>query len=386
MENDQFEDVLIYFSKSLLGKENEEDILRDVAENCISKLGFVHCSIYVIDEQKERLVQKVAYGPPNPEDKPLYNPAEIAMGKGITGHVAQTGKAEIVNDTSKDTRYVEDGDPKLSKICVPITHEDVTFGVIDCWHSEKGFFTVRHLKMLSAIASICGMKIKTVRTCGEVLKKQKKILKIREELLDLRLKAVNTQLNPHFVFNSLNAIQYFVTSEKKKLALDYLSTFSRLMRFYLKQLGKDTVALYNEIDMLHWYLKLQKLRYDDSFEYNIVIQKDGDNRKEAVIPSLLIHTLFENIIEHSMFSQQKNQYFNISFRITESIVTLSVEYQIAAPGNSDQPNFRKSILKWQDEVKLLNMVKNYDITNQVSDGMNGDIHRRNITLNLPNLV
>lgn len=386
MKDEPFEDILIYFSKSLLGKENEEDILWDLAKNCISKLGFVDCVIYLLDDTEKLLVQKAAYGPKNPKDKTLSNHLKIVVGEGITGTVALTGKAELVADTSKDPRYIQDDENRLSEICVPISHEDVIYGVIDCEHPEMDFFTQRHLKMLTAIASICAMKIKSVRANKELLKKQDKLLKIREEMLELKLKALHSQLNPHFVFNSLNAIQYFVTSEQKKPALDYLSTFSRLIRFYLKQLGKDTVSLYNEIDMLHWYLKLQKLRYDDSFEYTISLEKSTEKLQEAIIPSLIIHTLFENIIEQTMFNQHQGQHFKVSFHASESLVLVNVQFGAKGVKSSNPPEYRKGIVKWQDQIDLLNTVKGYDIKNKIGTISNGEKKMEHIELILPNLA
>jgi putative methionine-R-sulfoxide reductase with GAF domain len=214
---ESFEDILVYFSKSLMGKENEEDILWDVAKNCIAKLGFVDCVVYLVNHNNV-LIQKAAYGPKNPKERTLYNPVEIPIGQGITGAVAKTRQAELVVDTSQDPRYIEDDDNRLSEICVPITYEDHLYGVIDCEHPKKGFFTERHLKMLSAIASICAIKIKSVRANMELLEKQEKLFQIREEMMELKLKALNSQLNPHFIFNSLNAIQYFITAQKTKLA------------------------------------------------------------------------------------------------------------------------------------------------------------------------
>lgn len=85
MKNEQFEDILVYFSKSLLGKQNEEDILWDFAKNCIAKLGFLDCVIYLINEDNKFLSQKAAYGPKNPKGNTLYNPVEISLGQGITG-------------------------------------------------------------------------------------------------------------------------------------------------------------------------------------------------------------------------------------------------------------------------------------------------------------
>lgn len=369
-----------------MGKENEDDILWDIAKNCISKLGFVDCVIYSVDDTQTVLVQKAAYGPKNPKEKTLYNPVTISIGSGITGNVAKTGIAEIIADTTKDPRYIVDDENRLSEICVPIMYEGHLYGIIDCEHPEKEYFNERHLKMLSAIASICAIKIRSVRASQEVLEKQEKLLQIREEMLELKIFALNSQLNPHFLFNSLNAIQYFVTSEKKKLALEYLSTFSRLIRFYLKQLGKDTVSLYNEIDMLNWYLKLQKLRYDDSFDYAISIEKESEKHQEAIIPSFVTHTLFENLIERSMFNHKKGQHFKITLKPSEKEVTLVIQYQEFDSKNSVPPEYRSSILKWQDQINLLNTVKGYNIRNETSINKLGARWIGNISLTLPNLL
>ncbi len=387
MKNKQFEDILIYFSKSLLGKENEGEILWDLAKNCISKLGFVDCVIYLIDHDNNLLIQKAAYGPKNPKDQTLYKPVEISIGEGITGHVAKTGVAEIVNNTSKDPRYIEDDEMRLSEICVPITHENTIYGVIDCEHPHVDFFNPHHLKMLTAIASICAIKIKSVRATKALLDKQDRLYKIKEEMLELKLKALNSQLNPHFVFNALNAIQYFVASEKKRMAMDYLSTFSKLIRFYLKHIEHDTVILSEEIDMLHGYLKLQKLRYDGWFEYAINVESSPELMNDAIIPSFIIQTFFENVIETAMSDIEKGHVFNVTFTVLENVVTLQVLHQCPSTGLNiaNQPEYREGILKWQDHVRLLNAVKDYHITNDVSITDNNELYESIISIKLPNL-
>jgi len=386
LKHDQFEDILIYFSKSLLGKENEDDILWDLAKNCIAKLGFVDCVIYLIDEENNLLEQRSAYGPKNPKDQKLYNPVKIALGEGITGNVAITGVPEIVADTSMDSRYIVDDDVRLSEICVPISHEKVIYGVIDCEHPDRGFFTDQHLKMLSAVASICAIKIKSVRANNALLEKQHNLLKVREEMIDLKLKALNSQLNPHFVFNALNAIQHYIASENKKLALEYLSIFSKLIRYSFKSLDKDSVHLKDEIEMLHWYLKLQKLRYNDQFEYKISID-DTSKRIDATIPSSLIQTLFENIIEYGIFNQHKNKTLDINFEVTEEEVILNIEHQHDRTEESPSytPEYRKRIMEWQDQIDLLNTSKGYNITKDVIYYNKDAIQGEKITMTFPNL-
>nr|WP_293303610.1 histidine kinase [Allomuricauda sp.] len=383
-----FENILIYFSKSLMGKVNEEDILWDLAKNCIAKLGFVDCVVYLVDHKNNLLVQKAAYGPKNPKDRKLYKPVEINIGDGITGYVALSGQAEIINDTSKDVRYIEDDALRLSEICVPIVYEDTIYGVIDCEHPQANFFTAHHLKMLSAIASICAIKIKSVRDNLALMAEKDRLLEIKEEMLELKLKTLNSQLNPHFVFNALNSIQYYITTEKKKLALEYLSTFSKLVRFYLNQLEQDTVSLKEEIEMLNAFLKLQKLRYDDSFDYDISISKGEGQVEEAIVPSLVIQTFFENLIEDAMGNQQKSQYFMISFVVSEASVTMEVQHKSPNmdPFMENHPEHRESILQWEDQINLLNSIKNYSIVYTITNAPDQKGHLRNITLKLPNLA
>ncbi|MCL6266698.1 histidine kinase [Flagellimonas myxillae] len=382
MKTDHFEDILIYFSESLLGKENEDEILWDLAKNCIAKLGFVDCVVYLILEDRELLVQKAAYGPKNPKDHKLYNPVEIVLGHGITGSVAVSGKAEIIPDTSKDPRYIVDDDNRLSEICVPISHEDVIYGVIDCEHPEKEFFTNHHLKMLSAIASICAIKIKSVRAQRALREKQEKLLQIKEEMIELRLKALNSQLNPHFVFNSLNAIQYYVTSEDKKSTLEYLSTFSKLIRFNLKYLGAEVVELKEELKMLGWYLKLQKLRYDQ-FDYTLNIE-DPVGKWDALIPTALSQSLLENIIENTM-PQAPKGHLLVNFKVSKTTVILETHCsQWGTNALADpKPQYEEQNAQLLDQIRLLNANKGYGIDKEVY--LDSESSARITMLTLPNL-
>lgn len=365
MNNDQFEDILIYFSKSLLGKENEEEILWDLAKNCIAKLGFVDCVVYLLDDELEVLVQKAAYGPKNPKDYSLHNPVAIPLGTGITGTVAESRVAEIIPDTSLDNRYIVDDDQRLSEICVPIYHEDVVYGVIDCEHPERDFFTKQHLKMLAAIASIAAIKMKNVRSQKALRDEQANLLAIKEEMMNLKLQALNSQLNPHFVFNALNSIQYYVTAEDKKSALEYLSTFSKLVRFNLSHLGTEVVLLEDELKMLQWYLKLQKMRYDEHLEYHINVN-DPVGIWDAMIPATLVQTLMDNIIEYAMSSPNHKEVLDIDITIQKEHVVLEISYgdkemSYLADAN---PQYSERNTRFLDQIRLLNTHKGYTITKE----------------------
>ena len=90
------------------------------------------------------------------------NPKEIPVGKGIVGSVAESGKAIIVNDTSQDSRYIVDDARRDAEIAVPIIRHGEISGVIDCEHSQKFFYTDKHLQILTTIASLCADRIDKV--------------------------------------------------------------------------------------------------------------------------------------------------------------------------------------------------------------------------------
>lgn len=389
-DTDQFEEILIYFTTSLHKRKSEEDLLWDIAKNCIAKLGFQDCVIYLVDHYNGELKQKAAYGPKNPKDYDLYKPVSIALGEGITGHVAHTGTPEIIPDTSKDLRYIEDDEMRFSEICVPILVNDEILGVIDCEHPEKNYFTTQHLRILKTIASICGIKLDQLRTERIIKTEQEKLLKVQKEMVDLKLKAFQSQMNPHFVFNTLNAIQYFITSDEKVKALNYLSVFSKLIRYYLKYFEKETISLSDEIAMLTWYLTLQKLRYDKRFEYTIN-KVTNTTKADARIPCFILQTLLENIIEFTVFSNKDTADINIHFKISEEKVAVDVDFTFKnTPGGKTNylPEYRKEISKWQDQIRMLNLTKDYDIKKKVilKTKMKKEFAGGQVVLCLPNLL
>lgn len=153
------EKTVNYFATSLYGKNTVDEILWDIAKNCISQLGFTDCVIYTVDYKRNILVQKAAFGPKNPNGLEIKDSIEIMLGKGIVGSVAISGQAEIIPDTTLDPRYIVDDESRLSEIAVPILLQGKVFGVIDSEHATKNFFTADHLNILTTIAAFCGNKI-----------------------------------------------------------------------------------------------------------------------------------------------------------------------------------------------------------------------------------
>lgn len=146
-------------SSLLLAHTDIDDILWDVANGTVAHLGLEDCVIYLLDEQRQYLVQRAAYGPKNPQAREILAPIRIPVGQGIVGTVAATGLPELIRDTRLDSRYIPDDKPRLSELAVPLFFQRHVIGVLDSEHSQEGFFTEEHLHILTTIASMTAARV-----------------------------------------------------------------------------------------------------------------------------------------------------------------------------------------------------------------------------------
>jgi class 3 adenylate cyclase/putative methionine-R-sulfoxide reductase with GAF domain len=153
-------DVVNFFASSLLYTQTDlDDILWDVANSAVARLGLEDCVIYLVDGSGRRLVQRAAYGPKNPRGREILAPITIEVGSGIVGAVAATGEVVRITDTREDPRYITDDSARLSELAIPIFFNDEVIGVLDTEHSELGFFTDAHEEILTTIASMTASRV-----------------------------------------------------------------------------------------------------------------------------------------------------------------------------------------------------------------------------------
>ncbi len=151
--------VINHMALSLFSQESVEEIAWKLAEECIGQLGFVDCVVYLLDESKTLLNQVAAYGVKAGEMRQIVSPIQIPITQGIVGRVAQSGVAEIVEDTTKDSAYIEDVFRGQSELTVPIVNDGVVIGVIDSEHYLRGFFTEEHKNVIATVCSFAANKI-----------------------------------------------------------------------------------------------------------------------------------------------------------------------------------------------------------------------------------
>ncbi|MCR6719795.1 MAG: histidine kinase [Chitinophagaceae bacterium] len=310
------EQMIHYFSTGMDDQHSVDMILWEVARNCIGRLQFEDCVIYLYDEERKMLVQKAAHGPKSPKEFDIKSPIEIPLGKGITGSVALHGKAELVGDTSKDPRYIVDDEVRLSEIAVPMMSGGKLIGVIDCEHTRKGFFTKKHLTMLSTIASICANKIVKLQTEQEHRAIEQKLMATRQKMVEVEMQALRAQMNPHFIFNCLNSINRYIVKSDQATASLYLTRFAKLIRLILDNSNSQAVTLSSEMEALKLYIEMELIRFEKQFSYSIEV--DEDVAADSIyVPPLIIQPYVENAIWHGLLHKEETGNLTIRLKLSK---------------------------------------------------------------------
>ena len=308
----EIQKTIDYFANSGYEYSTVNDILWDICRNCVSRLQFEDCVIYLLDQEGKMLQQKAAHGPKNPKEFEILNPIEIPVGKGIVGDVAATGKASLINDTSKDKRYIVDDVRRYSEITVPLVHEGKVIGVIDSEHPNRNFFTPQHLNALQSIAAICSTKISRAMAIDAMKRNEKELMELNVKMAESKFTNLRLQMNPHFLFNSLSSIQHLIVSKQTTKAYKYLTIFSNFLRSLLNYAEKNFIPLDEEIRILTMYIELESLRFDKSFHYEISVDENLSN-DVVFVPSLMIQPFAENAIWHGLLHKEGDKKINIRF-------------------------------------------------------------------------
>jgi LytS/YehU family sensor histidine kinase len=133
----------------------------------------------------------------------------------------------------------------------------------------------------------------------QVKKKQKLKSEYERKLANVEMSALLAQMNPHFLFNSLNSIDSYIIRNESKKASEYLNNFARLMRLILQNSRSNYISLKDELEALELYIQMESLRFKNKFQYSIAVE-EGLDTSSIVIPPMLIQPYVENAIWHGL--------------------------------------------------------------------------------------
>ncbi len=207
-------------------------------------------------------------------------------------------------------------------------------------------------------------------------------LKYHQRILSLEQRLLRSQMNPHFIFNSLMNIQNFMLSNDVKKANNYLTRFARLVRSILENSREEFIRLEEEIHMLRNYLDLQKLRHDNKLDYEISID-EHITTEDILIPPMLAQPFIENAIDHGIML--KDGKGRVSIEICQNKEYLLVIINDNGVGRKESMARKEKTRKSQrslstlitrDRIELYNSKSKRKIELKISDIM--DENEKNI--------
>lgn len=160
--------------------------------------------------------------------------------------------------------------------------------------------------------------IKRINTLQVVQKES-----LNRRLVTLQLQGIKSQLDPHFTFNTLNSIASLIYLEDRQLAYDYMNKFTQLLRGLINDAERIYRSLGEELEFVTTYLDLEKLRFGDKFNYEIMIAEGVSQREQ--VPKLVLHTFAENAIKHGIMSLAEGGILKISAEKKNDYLILSIE-------------------------------------------------------------
>lgn len=223
---------------------------------------------------------------------------------------------------------------------------------------------------------LIGLLFLAIAFIGFALFIQRK-LKIQNKKIELQ--SLRREMNPHFIFNSLNSVNQFIATNNELEANQYLTKFSKLMRGVMENSKEDFIPFHEELELLKNYLALEKSRFQDKFDYEITVDEQL-NSQNLQIPGMLIQPFLENAIWHGLRYKTEKGFLKLNFEKSKNQLNISIEDNgIGIKESKNQKTEHQKTRNGRgmkntlERIKLLNDLYEKNIRFEVLDKENGGV-------------
>ena len=189
---------------------------------------------------------------------------------------------------------------------------------------NKPFWTTWWFISLCILFSVAAIVLVVVLRERTIRKRETERMALTQRMLDLELKSIRAQMNPHFIFNALNSIQRFVLENDTLSAQKYLTKFARLIRNVLSNSRTEMISLSKELETLKIYVEIESLRFGEQFSYTFELDDEVDENN-LLVPSMFIQPYIENAIWHGLMHKHDNRQLRIKVYQEDSKLVCEVE-------------------------------------------------------------
>jgi LytS/YehU family sensor histidine kinase len=211
------------------------------------------------------------------------------------------------------------------------------------------------------------------RRIGAIRNKEKEKTLTSLQIAESEMKALRSQMNPHFIFNSLNSIHKYIWENKPEDASEYLTKFGKLMRMTLENSALKTISLTKEIEALSLYIELEHRRSSNKFDYQLTIHPDV-NTDEIEVPPMIFQPYIENAVWHGLVQKEGKGNLLVSFAMEGSYLSGIVEDDGIGRARAEEikeqkQSFHKSVAMTvtADRLKLLTSGAGDTATVEITD-------------------
>lgn len=244
-------------------------------------------------------------------------------------------------------------------------------------YKETVFWKNTRFIILISIILVCVMLLLTIAIISFIRKREKIKTQLNKQYANIELKALQAQMNPHFIFNCLNSIQHFIILNDEVSASKYLTKFSMLMRKFLEHSKSNIVTLQEEIELLRLYVELEALRSKHKFNFHLRIASNIDIFN-IEIPSMLFQPFVENAITHGLLNIERKGTLILSFELEEGYLIGKIEddgvgrKKAGEIRSSYKDHASRGMEIINDRIAVLNYIENIKIEVEIIDKENED--------------
>jgi tetratricopeptide (TPR) repeat protein len=206
----------------------------------------------------------------------------------------------------------------------------------------------------------------------------KALFSIKTKNKKIALQSLRREMNPHFIFNSLNSVNQFIAQNNELEANKYLTSYSNLMRNMMETSNKDFISLANELEQIKKYLDLEHLRFQDKFDYELVVDEKLDS-DAILVPNMLIQPHLENAIWHGLRYRETIGKLKVSFTEENQLIKVSIEDDGIGVEKSrelktqnQKVHASRGLNNVEERINLLNDLYHQQISYTISTGTDGN--------------
>jgi two-component system sensor histidine kinase YesM len=201
----------------------------------------------------------------------------------------------------------------------------------------------------------------------------KALFSIKTKNKEIALQSLRREMNPHFIFNSLNSVNQFIAENKELEANKYLTSYSNLMRNTMENSNKDFVTLDNELEQLKKYLELEHLRFQDKFDFKINVDPELDPER-TMVPNMIIQPHLENAIWHGLRYLDAKGLLQLEVRLANGKLVIRIEdngiglvKSQELKTNNQKTHQSRGMSNTKERISLLNELYKKNIAFQISE-------------------